>query len=317
MANPKLRQALEKGEFVVAPGAADALTARMMQVLGFPALCIPGSGTGFVVNVPEPLLTWNDMANVAETVVKGVHDDLPVIVDAHHGWGSPVRVMHAMRILEDAGASAAHIEDQTFPPSVNYLGGVEELVPVDEWQQRLEYALKARRSRDFLIIGRTDIYRDTIGGTREDAVKRAHAAIEVGVDAIMVQVSRNVDDLHYFRKHIPDIPLCVGASPGKYEIPELKAAGWQIILHPLIPYTAAGMAIYRAFKHIQDTGYVRESDEADRREFWKLKEEFADMAEKVSVEAATSKTPVVAKGQLAEELREFAHQAAVQEKKKR
>ena len=177
MANPELRRTLERGEMVVAPGAYDAITARLLRHLGFKTLAVPGSQTGMVLGTSEPLTTVTQMAMVGETVVKGVRGELPVILDAGAGFGDPVHVMNTVEVLEDAGITAIHIEDQVYPKRVSYHRGREHVVPIDVYQQRMEYATKARRSRDFLIIGRNDGYHAVEGGTREEAVKRAHAAI--------------------------------------------------------------------------------------------------------------------------------------------
>ena len=87
--------------------------------MGFKALYIPGSQTGTVLGTPEPLTTLTQMAQVGETVAKGMRFELPVILDAGTGFGDPVHVMNAVQTLEDAGITAIHIEGQFYPKRVS------------------------------------------------------------------------------------------------------------------------------------------------------------------------------------------------------
>jgi 2-methylisocitrate lyase-like PEP mutase family enzyme len=258
MARPELRQALERGEAVLAPAVWDAITARLMRYLGFKTLYVPGSGTGVVMGESEPLLTYSQMAQVAETVSEAVFDELPVIVDIQHGFGEPVHVQLTVRAMEDAGVSAVHIEDQVFPQRVHYFAGVEHVIPIDQYQQKIEYAVKARKSRDFLIIARNDAYKSVEGGTREEAVKRAHAALEVGADAIFVTGGTGIDDLVYFRKQVKDVPMVAlpfGGRPDSKAISEYKSMGYQILLFIQSLHVGLG-ALNQTLKALKETGSV-------------------------------------------------------------
>jgi 2-methylisocitrate lyase-like PEP mutase family enzyme len=264
---------LEAGSMVVAPYAYDAITARLLRHLGFNALYLPGSQTGIVLGTAEPLLTLTEMAMMGEKVVKGVRGELPVILDAGPGFGDPVHVTHTVEVLEDAGVTAIHIEDTIYPHVYPYRLGVAHsvpIVPIEVYQQRLEHAVKGRKSKDFLIIARNDAYRMEVGGTREDAVKRAHAAMEAGADVIMPQGCMGVEDLRYFRKEIKDIPLCSVPRPGTFEVPELQAAGWQLVLHAFSTLYASLRGIYKELKHVKETGYNPPIPPEETREIRRL-----------------------------------------------
>lgn len=289
MARPELREALERGETVLAPAVWDAVTARLMRHLGFKNLYVPGSGTGVVVGESEPLLSFSQMASVAETVSEAVSDELPVIVDIQHGFGEPVHVQLTIRAMEDAGASAVHIEDQVFPQRVHYFAGVEHVVSLEDYQQRVEYAVKARKSRDFLIIARNDIYHAVEGGTREAAVKRAHAALEVGADAIFITGIKGTDDLRYFRKEIRDAPLVAlpFGGPDALAISDYKGLGYQILL--FIQSLHVGLrALNGVYKTLKDTGRVPEvpPDKAERLRG--VTNKLLRFEERWAVEAATT-----------------------------
>ncbi len=265
MANAKMRQTLELGGMVVAPGAYDIPTARLMQQLGFEALYVGGSQTGTVLGTTEPLTTVTQMADVGRTVARACREEMPVILDAGAGFGDPVHVMYTVEVLEAAGVTAIHIEDQFFPKRVSYHRGLEHVVPIDVYQQRLEHAVKARKSRDFLIIGRTDGLNAAPdsslpdGGSRDEVVKRAHAAMEVGVDVIMPMGSRNKEDLQYMRSKIKDIPLLALAGSGALGVPDFQAAGYQIVIYPGATIQASIRAIYEIYENLMRTGTLHEN----------------------------------------------------------
>ena len=261
MPNPNMRRDLEAGRMVVAPGAYDAITARLFRHMGFKTLYIPGSQTGTVLGTTEPLTSLTQMAQVGETVAKGVRYDLPVILDAGAGFGEPVHVMHAVETLEDAGITAIHIEDQFYPKRVSYHRGLEHIVPIDVYQQRLEYALKARRSRDFLIIARNDGIRAIEGGSQEEAVRRAHAAMELGVDVIMPLGVRDREQYEYLRREIKDIPMLALAGIGPLGVKEFESIGYQVVIYPGTTIGSALNGIVHAYKDVLETGHVNVSQE--------------------------------------------------------
>jgi 2-methylisocitrate lyase-like PEP mutase family enzyme len=261
MPNPNMRRDLEAGRMVVAPGAYDVITARLFRHMGFKTLYIPGSQTGTVLGTTEPLTSLTQMAQVGETVAKGVRYDLPVILDAGAGFGEPVHVMHAVETLEDAGITAIHIEDQFYPKRVSYHRGLEHIVPIDVYQQRLEYALKARRSRDFLIIARNDGIRAVEGGSQEEAVRRAHAAMELGVDVIMPLGVRDREQYEYLRREIKDIPMLALAGIGPLGVKEFESIGYQVVIYPGTTIGSALNGIVHAYKDVLETGHVNVSQE--------------------------------------------------------
>ncbi len=261
MPNANLRRDLEAGRMVVAPGAYDAITARLFRHMGFRTLYIPGSQTGTVLGTTEPLTSLTQMAQVGETVAKGVRYELPVILDAGAGFGDPVHVMHAVETLEDAGITAIHIEDQFYPKRVSYHRGLEHIVPIDVYQQRLEYALRARKSEDFLIIARNDGIRGAEGGSQEEAVRRAHAAMELDVDVIMPLGVRDRAQYEYLRREIKDIPMLALAGIGPLGVKEFESIGYQIVIYPGTTIGSALNGIVHAYKDVLETGHVNVSQE--------------------------------------------------------
>ena len=283
-----MRETLERGEMVVAPGAYDAITARLIRHLGFKALYIPGSQTGMVLGTTEPLTSLTEMAMVGERVSEGVNDELPVILDAGAGFGDPVHVVHTVEVLEDAGLTAIHVEDQFFPKRVSYHRGLEHVVPVDVYQQRIQYAVNARRSKDFLIIARNDGYRAVEGGTRQHAVERAHAAQEVGADIVMIMGMREKEDFEYFRREIKDIPMLAMAGFGPFGVNEYRDMGYQVIIYPQTTIQTSLRSVHDLWKNVKDTGSVPDTFQPQSDKMREVMNVLLEFEEKWAVEAATT-----------------------------
>src|SRR3954469_24301823 len=110
----RLRELLAGDDLVVAPGAYDALTARMIQDAGFPAVYMTGAGTAAGMGYPDyGLLTMSEMAGNAARIAAAV--SVPVIADADTGFGNELNVVRTVREYAKAGVAALHIEDQEFP----------------------------------------------------------------------------------------------------------------------------------------------------------------------------------------------------------
>lgn len=138
-----LRDMLQRRETVVAPGAYDPISGRVVQALGFPAVYTGGYITGAHTTITEPLLTLTEQVEVARKVVQAV--TLPVLSDAGAGYGDPLHVMRCVREFEAAGIAGIHIEDQVYPKRASYHHkGLEHIVPLEEFRERLTYALRAR-----------------------------------------------------------------------------------------------------------------------------------------------------------------------------
>ena len=291
MARPELRQMLERGEVFFAPAVWDAITARLARHLGFKVIYVPGSGTGIVIGESEPMIDLSQKAMVAERALEGVGDELPLIVDLECGYGNPIHVQLAIRTLEDAGATAVHIEDQLYPQRAHYFRGVEHVVSLEEYQQRIEYAVKARRSKDFLIIARNDVSKAVEGGTREEAVQRAHAAMEAGADLVFViGIQADRGDLEYYRKEIKDIPMATVpmVRDGKpLSIDDYRSLGYQIILYPQVVQPAL-LAIYDTYKSVKETGYLPAVPQEQVERMRAVTNDLLGFEEKWAVEAATT-----------------------------
>ena len=283
-ARSALRARLTRGETIVAPGAYDPISARVVQSLDFPAVYTGGYMSGAHLAVTEPLMTMTEQVEVARKVAGAV--DLPVICDAGAGYGDPVHTMRTVRAYEDAGLAGLHIEDQVYPKRASYHMGLEHITPFDEFLEKMRYALQARRDQDFVIIGRTDAY-SAVEGSMEEATKRGRALRDLGVDAVMPRGVTQREDLALFREAVPDVPLLVIAGAEDISVKEYEDLGYRIIIYAVTPIIAAATAIFDVYQNLKDTGLtgINAQEVAQRR---KRVESIISLPEYYRVEAATT-----------------------------
>ncbi|MBI2871678.1 MAG: isocitrate lyase/PEP mutase family protein [Chloroflexi bacterium] len=254
-AKSQLHEMLQRGETVVAPGAYDPLTGRIVQRMGFKACYVGGWMTGAHLATTEPLTTLTEQVEVGRKVARAV--DIPVIVDADAGFGEPLQVVRAVHEYEEAGIAAIHIEDQVYPKRASYHRGLEHVVPREEFLAKIRYALKARRDRDFLIIARSDAGH-AAGGSWQEAVARLQAAAELGADAIM-PLTRTSEQMEQLRSLMPNppAPMLTTAYFNGPSVKEMEALGFRIIIYPIATIAAAVSAIMDLYAGVRDAGECR------------------------------------------------------------
>ena len=248
-----LRGRLNSDEQIVAPGAYDPISARLVQSLGFDTIYCGGYISGAHLAVTEPLMTMTEQLSVAERVVKSV--PLPVICDADAGYGDPVHAMHTVRSFEAAGIAGIHIEDQFFPKRASYHAGLEHVIPMEDFLQKMRYALQARIDPDFLIVGRTDAF-TAVEGDMDEAIRRGNALRDLGVDLVMPRGVRQREDLATFRRGVPDVPLMVIAGADDITVQEYRDLGCQFVIYATSAIIAAVEGYRRVYQSLKDTGHI-------------------------------------------------------------
>jgi carboxyvinyl-carboxyphosphonate phosphorylmutase len=227
----RLRHLLQQAGLIVAPGAYDCLTAKIIEQEGFPAVYMTGGGTA-VTRIGTPDLgftTLSEMLANARAITSTI--DLPLIADADTGYGGPLNVYRTIREYEKAGVAALHIEDQTFPKRCGHLDG-KEVVSIEEMVTKIRAACEARTDADFVLIVRTDALAVT---GLDDTLRRCTAFAAAGADVLFVEALRNQEDVDRVRREV-DVPLlynCVehGKSP-LLRVAELEAFGFKIAIFP-------------------------------------------------------------------------------------
>jgi methylisocitrate lyase len=227
-----LRELLARDEILVAPGAYDALTARLIQEAGFEAVYLSGAGVSFAtLGLPDiGLLTLTEMANHVAYVANAV--SLPVIADADTGYGNAINVQRTVREYQQAGAAAIQLEDQAFPKRCGHLAG-KELIPAEEMVGKIRAAVDARTDPDFLIIARTDA-RAVTG--LDDALRRAERYRRAGADILFIEAPESEQELRRiaeaFRGELLMANMVEGGKTPLLSASELYALGYKIVIFP-------------------------------------------------------------------------------------
>lgn len=250
----RLRQLLKESEPILAPGAYDALSARLIEEAGFPVVYMTGFGTSAsLLGRPDVgFLTMTEMVDNARRIVQAV--GLPVIADADTGYGNPINVIRTVKEYEAAGVAGIHIEDQVGPKKCGHMEG-KQLITSSEMVTKLRAAVAARHSADFLIIARTDAR--TVEGL-EAAIKRAKAYREAGADMLFIEAPQSKEEIAAVARAFPDVPLLfnwveAGKTP-PMPLAELKQLGFRIVIFPVSALLTATQAIRQTLSVIKKTG---------------------------------------------------------------
>ncbi len=252
-ASTQLRGLLTNDKIIAAPGAFDALSARLVEQAGFPAVYISGAGVASSrLGVPDiGLTTMNEVLDTAKNIVSATN--IPVICDTDTGYGSAINLMRTVTEFERIGVAAIQVEDQITPKRCGHTEG-KQLITKEEMVKKIEAFQYARRS-DLVLIARTDAI--AVNGFN-DAINRARAYAEAGADVLFVEAPRTTEEM----KRIPellDIPLLVNMVEGGGKTPllpvkELETMGFRIAIYPTSAWMAAIKAVQGVLKELKENG---------------------------------------------------------------
>ncbi len=240
----RLRELLAAPEPLVAPGAYDALSARLVEQAGFDAVYMTGFGTtASLIGRPDVgLLSATEMIDNARRIAAAV--DVPVIADADTGYGNAINVVRTVQAYEQAGVAGIHLEDQVTPKRCGHLSG-KAVVPPAEMTEKIRAAVAARRDPDFVIIARTDAA--AVNGL-DDALTRARAYAEAGADMLFVEAPTSERDIATVAAQLRGTaPLVFNGAEGGRTPPvtlaRLSELGFSLVLYPIGTLLAATAAI--------------------------------------------------------------------------
>ena len=239
---------------LVAPGAVDALTARIIEEAGFPLVYVTGAGVAnTMLAAPDVgLVTLTEMAERIRCIADAV--TVPVIADADTGYGGVGNVRRTVRAYEDAGAAGLHLEDQEMPKRCGHFEG-KAIAPQREMLVRLQAALDARRDPNFLVIARTDAR--TIEGL-DAALARARAYLALGVDGIFVEAPQDTAELARVGRELTGTLLVAnmveGGKTPLLPAKELGAMGYSLVLYANAPMRLAAHAVQQGLRVLRETG---------------------------------------------------------------
>ncbi len=251
---PSLRELLQSGEMILAPGCYDALGARLIEEARFPAAYMTGFGSA-AARLGRPdvgLITLPEMADNAKRIAQAV--SIPVIADADTGYGNPINVIRTVHEYEAAGVAAIHLEDQVMPKKCGHMDG-KQLIAAGEMVAKLRAAVAARRSRDFLIIARTDAR--AVEGL-DAALHRARRYREAGADVLFVDAPQSTAEIETIARELRGAPLLFNYAEGgktpavTHEF--LRALGFSVVIFPLSVLLSATAAIRATLAEIKAKG---------------------------------------------------------------
>jgi methylisocitrate lyase len=248
-----LKSMLKSKKPLVIPGVYDALGAKIAQKVGFDAMFQTGYGTSATLfGMPDfGFIGATETVDNARRICRAV--SVPVIVDADTGYGNALSVWKLVKELESAGAAGIFLEDQKWPKRCGHMQG-KEIVPQEEYTEKLSAAIDARENKDFIIVARTDA-RATEG--LDAAIERGKQNKKTGADAVFVEAPKSLDEMKRIGKEI-NAPLVAnmiegGATPLS-SAETLNKMGFKIILYPLSVLYANTFATMNILKELKKSG---------------------------------------------------------------
>ena len=275
-----LRQHLAR-DIVVAPGAYDGMSARLVAAAGFSAVYASGGAIARAAGYPDiGLLSFTEVMDRVEKIVDA--SGLPVVADADTGFGGSANVERTVRIMERAGVAAFHIEDQSFPKRCGHLDD-KGLVPAEEMCRKVHIARQTLSDPDALVIARTDAI--AVEGF-EAALSRAERYLKAGADMIFVEAPETLEQIRAIAERLPGLKLInmfYGGKTPLTPLADLAAMGYRLAIIPSDLQRAAIHAMQATLAAIKQTG--DSSALADQLTSFKEREEIVQTRRYLALDA--------------------------------
>ena len=226
----RFRDLLNQGGMIIAPGAYDCVTAKLIEQAGFAAVYMTGAGTAATLGYPDfGLVTMSEMVANAGRLVAAV--GVPVIADADTGYGNELNVFRTVREFESRGVAGIHIEDQEFPKNCGHLEG-KQVIPREDYLAKIRAAVAARRDANFMIIARTDA-RAVVG--LDEAIARANGALASGADMAFVEAPQTVEEVTAVPRLVSGpclLNVVRGGKTPEIDLRHAEAVGYRLAIVP-------------------------------------------------------------------------------------
>ncbi|HVW06413.1 MAG TPA: isocitrate lyase/PEP mutase family protein [Vicinamibacterales bacterium] len=248
----QLRALVEARRGTLVPGAFNALSARVIEDLGFAAVYVTGAGvTNMWYALPDQ--GFMGLAEIAGHTAR-IRDavGLPLLVDADTGFGNALNVRHTVRTLERAGADGIQIEDQVSPKRCGHFSG-KDVISTEEAVDKIKAAVDARQDQDLLIVARTDAAA-TLGF--DAALDRARQFHEAGADVLFVEAMTTAEQIRALPARLPApqlINMVIGGRTPIVSAAELSDLGYAIVLYANAALQGALAGMQRALTVLRDT----------------------------------------------------------------
>jgi methylisocitrate lyase len=257
-------------DFVVSAGVFNGISALIAQRAGFRSAYLSGSGIAGAMGLPDlSVTTLTEVSTEVRRIVSVAK--IPLIVDIDTGFGEAINVIRTVREMENAGASAIHMEDQVLPKRCGHLSG-KSVIASSDMVKKIKAAVSARKNPDFVIIARTDAR--SVNGI-EDAISRANEYIEAGADAIFSEALESRDEFLKFSREVR-APLMAnmtefGKSP-LLSVNELRSIGYKMVIFPLTAFRAVLKNMDLIYRNLYSAGTQRDFMDSimSRKEFYDI-----------------------------------------------
>ena len=254
----KLKELVQARRGVIVPGAFNALSAKVIEDLGFEAIYVTGAGvTNMWFGMPDQ--GFMGLAEIADHTAR-IRDavNVPLLVDADTGFGNALNVIHTVRTLERAGADCIQLEDQVAPKRCGHFSG-KEVISTEEAVSKIKAAVDARRDPDLLIMARTDAAA-THGF--EAAVERAQKFAEAGADILFVEAVTQADEVRALPQRLSKpqlMNMVIGGKTPIFNAEQLGELGFGIVLYANAALQGAVAGMQKALTELRDEKEVQES----------------------------------------------------------
>lgn len=250
-----LKQRLEENRILVAPGAYDGLSTRVIDKLNFEAVYVTGYGASASILgwADVGLITQTEMANVVRNVSNRIGGEKFLIADGNTGYGGIINIKRTVNEFEKAGADAIQIEDQVMPKKCGHMLG-KQIIPCEEMIEKIKVAVESRTSEDFLIIARTDAR--SIENISV-ALQRAKKYAKANADVIFVESPRSVEELKLIRREIEKPIMANMVEGGRtplLSVKQLQEIGFDLVIYPITALLSAAKAINDSLQILREEG---------------------------------------------------------------
>ncbi|QEA13503.1 isocitrate lyase/PEP mutase family protein [Comamonas flocculans] len=240
------------------PGAFNALSARVIEDLGFEAIYVTGAGvTNMHFALPDQgFMGLHEIAEHTARIRDAV--ELPLIVDADTGFGNALNVHHTVRVLERAGADCIQLEDQVAPKRCGHFSG-KAVISAEEAVDKIKAAVDARHDDDLLIMARTDAAA-TLGF--EAAVERAQQMAEAGADILFVEAVTQAEQVRALPRRLaaPQLMnMVIGGKTPIFNAEQLATLGFGLVLYANAALQGAVMGMQKALRVLRDERELQET----------------------------------------------------------
>ena len=251
-----LKKLILDKEILVMPGAHDALSAKIIEQVGFKAVTMGGYAAS-AASIAKPdvsLLTFTEYVNIARNIVEAV--DLPLFVDGDTGYGNVTNVQRTVRVFENAGVAGLFIEDQVYPKRCGHMEG-KQIIPTLEMVAKIKAAVDARVDKDLVIMARTDaVATDGL----DEAIERGNRYAEAGADLIFVEAPTSREDMLRSNREIKAPTNAIQIEGGKtplLTVKELEELGFNVVVYPNITVYATAWALKGLWEGLKRDGSTK------------------------------------------------------------